>query len=117
MHIECIKHVLYVVDMDRAIRFYRDAVGLTVKMQSPGWSEVTRGDTILGLHAGSDGKARETGLSFQVTDIEVACAELCQTGATLIDPPESRPGEPIRLARIADTEGNVLMLTQYRGLC
>lgn len=117
MHIECIKYVMYVVDMERAVRFYREALGMSVRMESSGWSEVARGDTILGLHAGGDAGQRETGLSFQVTDIEAACVELAQSGARSIAPPESRPGEPIRLARIADPEGNVFMLTQFVGTC
>jgi len=29
----------FVGDMDRAVKFYRDVVGLPLKFQSPGWSE------------------------------------------------------------------------------
>lgn len=52
MQVECVKYLLYVQDMSRAVQFYRDVLGLTVRMESPGWSEVARGDALIGLHAG-----------------------------------------------------------------
>ena len=34
-------HVIeFVADMDSAVRFYRDVIGLPLKFQSPGWSEL-----------------------------------------------------------------------------
>lgn len=115
MQIECIKTLLYVADMPRAVRFYRDVMGLAVKLESPGWSEVVRGDTIIGLHAGGDGAQRITPLSFQVPDVDAALKEIERGGGRIVRPPESRPGEPIRLASFADPEGNVVMLTQSIG--
>lgn len=115
MQIECIKTLLYVQEMSRAIRFYRDVMGLKVKLESPGWSEVVRGDTIIGLHAGGDGTQTNMPLSFQVADLDSALQEIQRGGGKIVDLPESRPGEPIRLARFADPEGNVVMITQYVG--
>ena len=115
MQIECIKYLLYVQEMSRAVTFYRDVLGLTVRMESPGWSEVARGDAIIGLHSGGDGRQTATALSFQVADLDAALQEITHGGGRVVDPPESRPGEPIRLARFADPEGNVVMLTQYTG--
>uniref|UniRef100_A0A7C2JY62 Glyoxalase n=1 Tax=Schlesneria paludicola TaxID=360056 RepID=A0A7C2JY62_9PLAN len=115
MQVECVKYLLYVQDMSRAVAFHRDVLGLTVRMESPGWSEVARGDALIGLHAGGDGQQRVTALSFQVTDLDAALNEITSRGGRVVDPPESRPGEPIRLARFADTEGNVVMLIQYTG--
>ena len=40
----------FVADMDRAVKFYRDVLGLSLKFQSPGWSEFSTGETSLGLH-------------------------------------------------------------------
>jgi predicted enzyme related to lactoylglutathione lyase len=115
MQIECVKYVLYVQDMTRAVRFYRDVLGLTARMESPGWSEVARGDAVIGLHSGGDGAETSTALSFQVADLDAALLEIARAGGRVVDSPESRPGEPIRLARFADPEGNVVMLTQYIG--
>lgn len=35
--------ITFVADMDRVVRFYRDTVGLTLKFQSPEWSEFATG--------------------------------------------------------------------------
>lgn len=42
--------MITVADMDRAVRFYRDVLGLPVKSQSRGWSEIDVGGTTVGLH-------------------------------------------------------------------
>ena len=47
----------FVADMDRAVKFYRDTVGLPLKFQSPGWSEFATGETTLGLHPASEKNA------------------------------------------------------------
>ncbi|MEZ0327584.1 MAG: VOC family protein [Fimbriimonas sp.] len=39
-----------VEDMDRAVGFYRDVLGLEVQFSSPHWTSVTLGSTRLGLH-------------------------------------------------------------------
>jgi catechol 2,3-dioxygenase-like lactoylglutathione lyase family enzyme len=44
----------FVADMDRAVKFYRDTMGLPLKFQSPGWSEFATGETTLGLDPASD---------------------------------------------------------------
>jgi len=42
--------IKFVSDMGKAVRFYRDAIGLQLKFESPGWSEFATGETILTLH-------------------------------------------------------------------
>ena len=44
----------FVADMGRAVKFYRDVLGLSLKFQSPGWSEFSTGETSLGLHPASE---------------------------------------------------------------
>jgi len=113
--ITAIKYVLWAQDMDRAVAFYTRALGLLERFTSPHWSELSWGNAIIALHGGGDGSARETGLSIQVQDLDSACEHAVSIGGKLIQPPISRPGEPIRLATLADTEGNRFMLTQYVG--
>jgi catechol 2,3-dioxygenase-like lactoylglutathione lyase family enzyme len=61
----------FVADMDRAVRFYRDALGLSLKFQSPGWSEFSTGETSLSLHPPSEkNPAGSIELGFNVTDLE-----------------------------------------------
>ena len=53
--------------MDKAVKFYRDVVGLTLKFESPGWSEFVTGETTLALHPASEknpaGKVERVSLS------------------------------------------------------
>ena len=41
--------IKFVANMDRAVSFYRDTLGLALKFQSPGWSEFLTGETTLAL--------------------------------------------------------------------
>lgn len=112
---QSVKYLLMVQDMDRAVHFYRDALGFTEGSVSPYWSELHFGDAILGLHGGGDGSRNQTGLSIQYEDVMQAYALAIQSGAAAVHPPEQREGEPIILSTIADPEGNRIMLTQYVG--
>lgn len=112
---EAVKYVLMAQDMDRAVAFYRDAIGFSEAFSSPHWSELRFGDAILGLHGGGDGSRRETGLSIQYADVGRAYRAALESGAVSVLAPEQREGEPIILASVADPEGNVIMLTQYVG--
>ena len=76
------------------------------------WSELTFGDAIVAMHGGGSGELRSTGLSFQVEDIDSAVREVERGGGRVTRGPEDRPGEPIRLAGVVDTEGNAFALTQ-----
>ena len=114
-NVECVKFVIYVQDMDRAVVFYRGVFGLGLKYFSEHWSELTFGDAIVALHGGGAGQRTETGLSFQVADAVSACAAVEQGGGAIAAPPESRPGEPILLARAVDPEGNGFMISQFVG--
>jgi len=100
-----------VQDMDRAVAFYRDVVGLKVNSQSPMWSELTHGDAVVALHGGGNGDFNPT----QVSDIESACAEIETGGGLIRKAPENRPGGPIKLAELADPEGNGFMMSAYVG--
>lgn len=110
--IEVIKFVLWVRGMERAVRFFRDVMGLAVRFQSDGWSEVGRGDVVIGLHAGADERPRQTGLSFQVADLDAIIAAVAAAGVQVTQAPTTRPGEPVRLAEVLDREGNLWMLTE-----
>lgn len=113
MEIQSVKYMLMVQDMDRAIRFYRDVIGLEVKFESPEWTELSFGDAIVALHGGGTGDFRTTGLSLQVKDIRSACREVEAGGGKIASPPMERPGEPIILAEIVDPEGNQFSFTEY----
>ena len=115
MNIERVKYVLTVQDMDRAIAFYRDVVGLKLLFSSAMWSEMAFGDAIVALHGGGSGELRRTGLSVQVEALDSAVREVERGGGRVTREPEARPGEPIRLAEVVDTEGNAFALTETVG--
>ena len=115
MQVQQLKFILWAQDMGRALAFWRDAVGLAVRMASPHWSELTHGDAVLALHGGGDGTFRETGLGVQVADLDAACAEVAAAGGTVRTPPMARPGEPIRLAELTDPEGNGFTMSEWAG--
>jgi catechol 2,3-dioxygenase-like lactoylglutathione lyase family enzyme len=45
--------IKFVADMDKAVKFYRDVLGLKLKFESPDWSEFVTGETTLALHPAS----------------------------------------------------------------
>ena len=101
--------------MDRAIQFYRDTIGLVVKVSSPYWSELSFGTAVVALHGGGTGEFRPTGLSFTVDDLEHACAAVIAGGGSVRNGPEDRGDEGIYLADLTDTEGNGFMMSQDKN--
>jgi len=43
--------IVFVSDMQRSVAFYRDAIGLPLRFESPGWSEFATDGATLALHA------------------------------------------------------------------
>lgn len=107
------KTILWVQDMERAVRFYVDVFGLEIGMQSPYWSELLHQGSMLALHGGAGGAPGPTQLGFQVSDVDAAVDVAVMHGAVVVDPPANRQGEPIRIASIKDSEGNVIAVSQY----
>ena len=112
---QAVKYMLMAQDMDRAVGFYRDTMGFEESFTSPYWSELKFGDAILALHGGGEGDPNATGLSIQYEDVRTAFNAAIQAGASAVQHPEQREGEPIILASVRDPEGNIFMLTQYMG--
>lgn len=112
MEIQKTVFMLMAQDMDRAIAFYNDVIGLELRVNYGGWAELGGEKAVVALHGGGDGEYRSTGLSFTVGDVSAACDEVSAGGGRVVRPPEDRAGEGIILAFLADTEGNGFMLTQ-----
>ncbi len=112
---DAVKFLLMAEDMNRAVAFYRDVLGFEEGFVSEYWSELRFGDAILGIHGGGDCAPKKTGLSIQYKDVSDAFEIAIAGGATAVQKPEQREGEPIIIALIADTEGNHIGLTQFVG--
>ncbi|HKE38589.1 MAG TPA: VOC family protein [Casimicrobiaceae bacterium] len=94
----------FVADMDRAVAFYRDTLGLPLKFASPEWSEFATGDTTLALHpASTENPAGTTHLGFGTDDVRAVHRELSAKGAKFTRQPTPQHG--ITLAEFVDSEG------------
>ena len=94
MKVEGVTYMLMAQDMNRAVAFYRDVIGLEPRFSSPMWSELTFGDAIVALHGGGSAELRSTGLSFQVEDLSSAVREIERGGGRVTREPEDRPPRP-----------------------
>lgn len=116
VELQSVKYLISVENMERAIEFYRDTIGLKVHTQSPFWSELSLGNATVALHGGGDRTFKETGLSFTVVDIVTACAAVIEGGGSVRSEPEDRGEEGIYLASLTDSENNGFMLSQEKTL-
>jgi predicted enzyme related to lactoylglutathione lyase len=98
--------IQFVADMDRAVAFYRDTLGLPLKFASPHWSEFATGETTLALHPASEkNPAGKIELGFGVPDLENFHEQMTSKGVAFSMPPTKQDfgGE---LARFVDSEGS-----------
>ncbi|HXD25135.1 MAG TPA: VOC family protein [Propionibacteriaceae bacterium] len=104
--------MLMVADMTRAMRFYTEAFDVKVVMSSPYWSELSVAGTNIALHPGGGGTETRTGLGFEVQNLDIALERATEVGGRITTPPRERPDERIRVAELADTEGNVITVAE-----
>ena len=116
MRLEAVDHVwFWVGDMDRAVAFYRDALGLEVgRRHGDEWAELDAGPIRIGLHGAREGRPTPHGGTavFRVDDLDVAKASLQQRGVVF----EEHLGEVPGIARYAsfdDPDGNSMQLIEY----
>jgi predicted enzyme related to lactoylglutathione lyase len=107
--------MLMVADMTRALRFYTEAFAVTVVVSSPYWSEFTVAGSNIALHPGGSGDETRTGLGFEVKDLDVALQRATEVGGRISSAPNERPQERIRVAELADTEGNLITVAELLG--
>lgn len=100
----------FVADMDKAIAFYRDTMGVAVKFASPFWTEMTTGETTLALHPASpENPAGKMTVGFRVDDVDTFHAEKSAAGVHFIEPPREQHG--VRIAALRDTEGGEIRVS------
>jgi predicted enzyme related to lactoylglutathione lyase len=101
-----------VTDMERAVAFYRDTLGLTVTDQSEDWSEIDANGLRIGLNAREDaGPSKDGGavVSFQPDgSIEDEVASLREKGADIQGEISEHPWG--KIVPFKDSEGNDLQL-------
>jgi uncharacterized glyoxalase superfamily protein PhnB len=117
---------VYVQDQDRALEFWTDAVGGTVRLDTPmgddpsgpRWIEVALpGETYLVLFdesAGPEGASSQapSSLWFQSDDLDATYEQLSARGVEFLVPPEVAPWDPSqRWAQFRDPDGHLCGLS------
>lgn len=99
-----------VEDMDRAVQFYSDTLGLGIKMQQDDWSEIEANGLTIGLNARESVHKGDSGgavISFQPDgSIDEEVTRLTSAGVTFTGEISEHPWG--RIAPFKDSEGNDL---------
>jgi catechol 2,3-dioxygenase-like lactoylglutathione lyase family enzyme len=96
--------IKFVADMDKAIVFHRDKLGLELGFQSPWWTEFATGDTRLALHpANAEHPAGSVQLGYGSEDLDAFYAAREAAGIVFMAEPKAQFGS--RIATFLDSEG------------
>lgn len=102
----------FVSDMDRAVRFYRDVLGLPLQFTSTGWSEFATGETKLALHPASEqNPAGTVEIGFRVPDLNQFYSAMQAKGVAFSMPP-TRQDYGGMLAQFVDSEGSHVSVSE-----
>lgn len=114
MAIKRLQNAYYVTrDMDRAVAFYRDALGLTTKFQDGArWAQFDAGGVNFSLSSPEEAAAGAMGavVIFEVDDLDSARAGLEAHGASVLDTRDM--GSHGRALTFRDLDGNIVQLFQ-----
>jgi predicted enzyme related to lactoylglutathione lyase len=104
----------YVSDMEKAIKFYSDVLGLKLKVRFQNhWAELDAGPITIGLHPTEKGKKPKSGggtISCNVADIETFVEEIKSKGAKVskIFAPERG-----KFVMVSDPDGNEIHVVEF----
>ncbi len=113
MKLNGITTMVLVQDIDRALRFYRDILDLTVTLEQEDWALFSEG---VGLMLSPEPLPQDNlslnavMISLNVDDVHAAYHELVLKGVTFFVGPTDVGGAII--ASFRDTEGNILQMVQ-----
>jgi catechol 2,3-dioxygenase-like lactoylglutathione lyase family enzyme len=114
--------IIFVSDMNRAIAFYRDVFGLSLRFESPGWTEFATDAATLALHATtyprSDGVNAEVEFAgrcrpgLSVTDLDAFHKRTVERQVPCLQEPRLIFGA--RVAQYSDPDGLVISVGEER---
>jgi len=100
-------------DMDRAVAFYRDALGLRMKFQDgANWAQFDAGGVNFSLSSPAEAAEGASGavVIFEVEDIDAITQRLAAAGAAVVSTRDM--GSHGRAATFRDPDGNLVQLFQ-----
>lgn len=109
--------ILYVKEPKESLKFYRDQLGMKVKVDDDGWIELETGETTLALHKtetpSSEKNRGQAIVVFNVDDVAVAYSELKSRGIRFQKEPAvvcETPDHFGKSADFTDPDGNPLSI-------
>ena len=119
MTVQGLDHVYYwTADMERAVRFYRDVVGLRLlRREGDSWALFDSAGPRFAVHGLVEGHAVSAGGAtavFVVQDLDEARHTLEERGVRFHDHAGEVPGYA-RFASFSDPDGNTVQVIEYEG--
>jgi catechol 2,3-dioxygenase-like lactoylglutathione lyase family enzyme len=105
----------WVADMDRAVAFYTDVLGLGLEHRHGNeWTELKAGPVRLALHGAAEGREHPPGgvVVFEVDDLDASRFALEMRGV-VFDPHVGEVEGRARFASFTDPDGNRLQILEY----
>jgi lactoylglutathione lyase len=106
--------VLIVADLDRALQFYAEVLGLPLGHRSGAYAQFNTGTNSPRPVKPPTDEAPGFELGFKVADVDAAFAEMIEWGATAVIPPTDRPWGQ-RTAYVRDPDGHLIEFAQDRN--
>lgn len=112
--------IWYVASLERSVAFYRDVLGLGVRVEGDGYIEFDLENVKFALFdraklpelIGGDGGTAPCGeIGFRVDDVDAEAARLRAAGVEVLSGPVDRPWRE-RTLHVADPDGNVVEFAQ-----
>jgi len=114
--------IIFVSNMKRSISFYRDILGLSMKFESPEWTEFASKSTIVALHSSkrpnpdqNDQKETVAGRcrpGFSVPNLDFLHRKLLSEGVLCIQEPKETFG--VRIAQYLDPDGLAISISEEK---
>lgn len=111
MQAQLVYLIKYVADMDKAVAFHRDKLGLKPRMTTPFWSEFETGATTLALHPAS--ATHQPGAcqpGYRVKDLKQMYADREKLGVVFTAEPMMQHG--VLIGRFLDQDGAECSISQ-----
>lgn len=116
--------IVFVSDMSRAVKFYRDVIGLPLRFESSGWTEFATAGATLALHKAeaTTGTSVETAEhlaagqcrpGFSVVDLDAFHARMQSHGVRCLQAPKDVFGS--RVAQYVDPDGLTISVGEARA--